>query len=161
VRDLSLLDARRAGSFVVALALCIGVLASPAEALRREMLKLHTASGVHVINVEVTETEDEKMLGLMFRKHLSDKEGMLFVYDKPREITMWMRNTYISLDMVFIRADGTVHRIEAWTEPFSENIISSGANVTACLEIAGGGAQRLGLKPGDRVEHPAFKPAGK
>jgi uncharacterized protein len=62
---------------------------------------------------------------------------------------------------VFIRADGIVHRIEAWTKPFSEDIISSRANVSACLELAGGAAERLGLKPGDRVEHPLFKPAGK
>ena len=86
---------------------------------------------------------------------------MLFFYDKPQEITMWMRNTYIPLDMVFIRGDGTVHRIEAWTQPFSEKIISSGANVSACLELAGGAAERLGLKAGDRVEHPLFKPKKK
>jgi uncharacterized membrane protein (UPF0127 family) len=63
--------------------------------------------------------------------------------------------------MVFIRPDGIVHRIEAWTQPFSENIISSGAPVAACLELAGGAAERLGLKPGDRVEHPLFKPRKK
>jgi uncharacterized membrane protein (UPF0127 family) len=132
-------------------------LADPTDALRRETLKLHTATGVHVINVEVTETAEEKMLGLMYRVHLADNAGMLFVYDEPQVITMWMRNTYIPLDMVFIRADGIVHRIEAWTEPLSERTISSVAKVTACLELAGGVAKRLGLKPGDRVEHPAFK----
>ena len=86
---------------------------------------------------------------------------MLFFYETPQEITMWMRNTYIPLDMVFIRADGTVHRIEARTEPLSENIIASRGDVTACLELAGGAAERLGLKPGDRVEHRFFKPAAK
>jgi uncharacterized membrane protein (UPF0127 family) len=72
-----------------------------------------------------------------------------------------MRNTYIPLDMVFIRADGIVHRIEARTEPLSETIISSRGDVTACLELAGGAAERLGLKPGDRVEHSYFKPSKK
>jgi uncharacterized membrane protein (UPF0127 family) len=83
---------------------------------------------------------------------------MLFFYERPMEITMWMRNTLIPLDMVFIRPDGIVHRIEAWTKPFSEEIISSRAPVSACLELAGGAAERLGLKPGDRIEHPLFKP---
>jgi uncharacterized protein len=82
---------------------------------------------------------------------------MLFVYDDPREVTMWMENTHIPLDMVFIRADGVVHRIQAWTEPFSRAIVGSRGMVIACLELAGGAAERLGLKPGDRVEHPAFK----
>jgi uncharacterized membrane protein (UPF0127 family) len=92
---------------------------------------------------------------------LADTSGMLFFYDTPQEITMWMRNTYIPLDMVFIRADGVVHRIEARTEPLSENIVASRGDVTACLELAGGAAERLGLKPGDKVEHRFFKPAKK
>ncbi|NJO33466.1 MAG: DUF192 domain-containing protein [Rhodospirillales bacterium] len=113
-------------------------------------MKLHTARGVHIINTEITETSEEKATGLMFRTSLADDAGMLFFYDTPQEVTMWMRNTYIPLDMVFIRADGIVHRIEAWTQPFSESIIASGASVVACLELAGGAAERLGLKPGDR-----------
>ena len=69
---------------------------------------------------------------------------------------MWMRNTYISLDMLFIRADGVIHRIEANTEPFSERVIASRGPVAAVLELKGGSAARLGLKPGDRVRHPLF-----
>ena len=88
--------------------------------MRRETLKLLTAQGAHAIDVEITETPEEKAQGLMFRTRLDDKSGMLFFYETPQEITMWMRNTYIPLDMVFIRADGTVHRIEARTEPLSE-----------------------------------------
>ena len=126
--------------------------------MRLETLKLITARGAHVIDVEVTETPAEKAQGLMFRTRLADTSGMLFFYETPQEITMWMRNTYIPLDMVFIRADGIVHRIEARTEPLSENIIASRGDVTACLELAGGAAERLGLKPGDRVEHRFFKP---
>ncbi|MBX9588883.1 MAG: DUF192 domain-containing protein [Hyphomonadaceae bacterium] len=152
---------RRTVLRATALLILAGSLARPVAAMRREALKLHTARGVHVIKTEITETQEEKSLGLMFRTSLADDAGMLFFYDTPQQVTMWMRNTYIPLDMVFIRADGIVHRIEAWTQPFSETIISSGANVVACLELAGGAAERLGLKPGDRVEHPLFKPKRK
>ena len=69
---------------------------------------------------------------------------------------MWMRNTYIPLDMVFIRPDGVIHRIEARTEPMSERIINSRGPVSAVLELAGGAAERLGIKAGDRVRHPLF-----
>jgi uncharacterized membrane protein (UPF0127 family) len=124
--------------------------------MRRETLKLHTAATVHVINVEIADTPQEKAQGLMFRTSLADDQGMLFFYDTPQEITMWMRNTYIPLDMVFIRADGVVHRIAARTEPLSEAIIGSRGDVSACLELAGGAAERLGLKAGDRVEHRFF-----
>jgi uncharacterized membrane protein (UPF0127 family) len=126
----------------------------------QETLKLVTAKGVHTIQVEITETPGEKAQGLMFRKHLPDTSGMLFFYETPQEITMWMRNTYIPLDMVFVRADGVIHRIEARTEPLSDTIIASQGPVTACLELAGGAAERLGLKPGDRVEHRFFTRAG-
>ena len=159
--DRQFLPSRRAASAALALLLVTGGIGRPAEAMRREELKLHTARGVHVINTEITETQEEKALGLMFRTSLADNAGMLFFYNTPQEVTMWMRNTYIPLDMVFIRADGTVHRIEAWTQPFSETIISSGPNVVACLELAGGASERLGLKPGDRVEHALFKPKKK
>jgi uncharacterized membrane protein (UPF0127 family) len=129
--------------------------------MRRETLKLITGTGVHAIDVEIAETAQEKAQGLMFRSRLPERSGMLFFYETPQEITMWMRNTYIPLDMVFIRADGVVHRIEARTEPLSEAIIGSKGDVTACLELAGGAAERLGLKPGDRVEHRFFKPTRK
>jgi uncharacterized protein len=129
--------------------------------MRRETLKLLTAQGTQVIDVEITDTQEEKAQGLMFRTRLDDKSGMLFFYEQPQEITMWMRNTYIPLDMVFIRANGTVHRIETRTEPLSEDIIASRGDVTACLELAGGAAERLGLKAGDRVEHRFFQPGDK
>jgi uncharacterized membrane protein (UPF0127 family) len=153
--------ASRAAPLLVVLALLAAGLMQSAHAMRHETLKLITARGTQVIDVEVTETPAERAQGLMFRTRLADNAGMLFFYETPQEITMWMRNTYIPLDMVFIRADGVVHRIEARTEPLSENIVASRGDVTACLELAGGAAERLGLKPGDRVEHPFFKPAKK
>ncbi|MCL4767160.1 MAG: DUF192 domain-containing protein [Hyphomicrobiaceae bacterium] len=124
--------------------------------MRRETLRLATAAGEHVIDVEVAETPEEKAVGLMFRRSVPDRTGMLFPYETSQEVTMWMRNTYVPLDMVFIRADGVVHRIEARTEPLSERIIASQGPVTAVLELAGGAAERLGLRPGDRVRHAHF-----
>ena len=122
----------------------------------REVLTLVTERGRHEIRVEVAETEQAKALGLMFRTEVPAGTGMLFPYDEPHEITMWMRNTYVSLDMIFIRADGIVHRIAENTEPMSEDIIASRGNVSAVLELAAGEARRLGLKPGDRVEFRTF-----
>jgi uncharacterized protein len=128
--------------------------------MRHETLKLQTAGGTHVIEVEIAETTQEKAQGLMFRTRLDDNKGMLFFYEVPQEITMWMRNTYIPLDMVFIRRDGVVHRIEAKTQPLSDDIVASRGDVTACLELAGGAAERLGLKAGDRIEHRYFESKG-
>jgi uncharacterized membrane protein (UPF0127 family) len=148
--------ALRAALLVVVLALLVAGLAHSAHAMRLEKLKLITQGAEHVIDVEVTETLAEKAQGLMFRTRLPDTSGMLFFYETPQEITMWMRNTYIPLDMVFIRADGTVHRIERGAEPLSDRIIYSGGPVSAVLEMAGGATERLGLKPGDRIRHPLF-----
>jgi uncharacterized membrane protein (UPF0127 family) len=124
--------------------------------VQEERVELVTGSGVHVLNVEIASTPEMQALGLMYRTSLPDTKGMLFPHKEPRELTMWMRNTYIPLDMVFIRADGTVHRIEARTEPLSDRVISSNGPVSAVLEIAGGNAERLGLKPGDKVRHSLF-----
>ena len=124
--------------------------------MRRETLALVTGAAEHIIQVEITSTPEEKAMGLMFRTSLADDAGMLFPYTPPQEATMWMRNTYISLDMIFIRADGIIHRIEANTEPFSERVIASRGSVAAVLELKAGSAARLGLKPGDRVRHSLF-----
>ena len=121
-----------------------------------ENLTLVTRSGEHVIRAEIARTDDQKALGLMFRKSVPQGTGMLFPYGTPREITMWMRNTYVSLDMVFIGADGRVQRIEARTEPLSETVIGSGPPAVAVLELGAGESQRMGLVPGDRVRHPMF-----
>lgn len=126
---------------------------------RTERLTIESAAGaVHTFEIEVARTERGKAVGLMFRTKLGDDQGMLFPYDTDEIVTMWMRNTYISLDMLFIKSDGVIHRIEERTEPLSERIISSGAPVLAVLELSGGAAARLGIKAGDRVRHPVFKP---
>lgn len=133
-----------------------GTSAAASTAAHEERLELVTASGVHALDVEVAATPEKQAYGLMYRTSLPDTKGMLFPHKQPTELTMWMRNTYIPLDMVFIRADGTVHRIETRTEPLSERIISSEGPVSAVLEIAGGAAERMGLKPGDKVRHAVF-----
>ena len=95
----------------------------------------------------------------MFRTGMAENDGMLFVYNKPQDLSMWMHNTYLPLDMVFMRADGTIARIEANAEPLSDRVIASGSPVKAVLELKAGTAQRLGLKAGDRVDSPALKAA--
>jgi uncharacterized protein len=126
--------------------------------MRVEQLTIEPASGgtSHAFNIELATTDQEKAVGLMFRTKLSDSEGMLFPYGNPQVLTMWMHNTYIPLDMVFIRADGVIHRIESSAQPLSDRVISSEAPVTAVLELVGGAAGRLGIKPGDKVRHTAF-----
>jgi len=111
-------------------------------------------SGIkHTITVELAETNYQKALGLMYRRSLGENEGMLFTHKTPQELTMWMKNTYIPLDMVFIKPGGVVHRIEENTEPHSEAVIASQGDVIAVLELAGGVSRKLGLKKGDKVLH--------
>jgi len=151
--------ARGAALFVMA----IGTAASVALAdvqMRVEKLWLLPSDGRELaIDVEIADDAKQKALGLMFRTELADNKGMLFPYGEPREISMWMRNTYIPLDMLFIKPDGVIHRIEVRTEPLSERIVASGGPVSAVLELAGGATQRLGIKAGDRVRHPSFSSA--
>ncbi len=118
-----------------------------------EPLTIATAKGDLKLNVEVARSPEEKALGLMFRTNLADDTGMLFAYDSNQIITMWMKNTYIPLDMVFIGADGVIVRIAVMSEPFSEEIISSVKPARFVLELAGGAAARLGVKAGDLVRH--------
>lgn len=145
---------------VVAALLCFGLASKTevhAEALEKQPLTFVAPTGKHRVIVEVADTDAERSTGLMFRRSLGDDEGMIFVYPRDEPISMWMKNTYISLDMIFVRGDGTIHRIAADTEPFSEQTISSGDKVRAVIEMKAGSAKRLGLKPGDKVEYPAFR----
>ena len=119
-------------------------------------LEIATKSGVHIFSVEMATTEEEKQKGLMYRKELADGKGMLFDFSPEQQISMWMKNTYISLDMIFIRADGRILRIAENTEPESTRIISSGGPARAVLEVPAGTARKYGIAPGDRVSHPLF-----
>jgi uncharacterized membrane protein (UPF0127 family) len=122
--------------------------------------KLVTSSGPHAIVVEVAETEKEREVGLMNRNAMPADQGMLFDFKETRLVTMWMKNTYIPLDMVFMDEAGTVTHIAANAQPLSLDIISSRGPVRFVLELNGGAASRFGLKPGDRLEHPMI-PAAK
>ncbi|MCS6854120.1 MAG: DUF192 domain-containing protein, partial [Elioraea sp.] len=110
----------------------------------------------HVFRVEVARTPDQQTVGLMFRESVPEDGGMLFDWGSPRESSMWMKNTLVSLDMLFIAADGRIHRIAERTVPHSLAPISSRGPVRATLELAAGTAERLGIRVGDRVEHPIF-----
>lgn len=102
--------------------------------------------------MEVAETPEQQQRGLMFVRSLAPDRGMIFPYDPPQNVGFWMKNTFIPLDMVFIRADGRVARIAANTTPESLEPVSSGEPVAAVLEIRGGRAAELGVRAGDRVE---------
>jgi len=127
-----------------------------AQAASIQPLEIVTKSGVHVFAVEMATTEEEKTTGLMYRKELADGKGMLFDFSPEQEVSMWMKNTYISLDMIFIRADGRILRIAQNTEPMSTKIIPSGGLAKGVLEVIAGTAQKYGIQPGDRVGHPLF-----
>ena len=116
---------------------------------------LITKSGRHPISVEWAVTPDERSKGLMFRKTMPEDHGMLFDFGYNQSVSFWMHNTPLSLDMVFIAADGTVKRIEHRAEPFSDKVIPAGFPVRYVLEINGGRAAALGLAPGDMAEIPA------
>jgi uncharacterized membrane protein (UPF0127 family) len=138
---------------VVLVTLCV---APAAMAASIQPLEIVTKSGVHVFSVEMATTEEEKTNGLMYRKELPDGKGMLFDFSPEQQISMWMKNTYIPLDMIFIRADGRILRIAENTEPLSTKIISSGGLARGVLEVIAGTAQKYGIQPGDRVAHPLF-----
>jgi len=116
-----------------------------------EALEIATKGGVVVLEVEVARSEAQRSTGLMYRKELPERQGMLFDFHTDQPVAMWMKNTFIPLDMLFIRANGTIARIETMTTPFSERTIASGEPVRAVLELAGGATRRLGIAPGDRV----------
>lgn len=137
-----------------------GTAGGVAQAMPREELTLVTATGQHSVSVEVARGPEAQSLGLMFRTELADGHGMLFPHEVQREAAMWMKNTYIPLDMVFIKSDGRVHRIHRNAKPHSTELIASGGPVAAVLELPAGAADRYGLKAGDRVRHPHFDPGG-
>jgi len=138
-------------------ALALSLFAASADAANLERLEIVTRSGVHVFDVELATTSEERSKGLMFRRELPAGQGMLFDFNGEGPVSMWMKNTYVSLDMIFIRADGRIARIAENTEPLSERTISSGAPVKAVLEVVAGTAKRLGIAPGDRVAHRIFR----
>jgi uncharacterized membrane protein (UPF0127 family) len=127
------------------------------RAADEQALEIVSKSGVHVFSVEVMRTPEEKAKGLMYRRELAQGRGMLFDFSPEQAVSMWMKNTYISLDMLFIRADGRIARIAENTTPESEAIIAAGTPVRGELEVIAGTAKKFGIAPGDRVAHPLFE----
>jgi uncharacterized membrane protein (UPF0127 family) len=119
-------------------------------------IALRTASGDHNYNIEVMATDHDRARGLMYRRSLPENAGMLFLYERPQPAAMWMKNTLIPLDMVFIAAGGRVHRIETNAEPFSLTPIPSDGDIVAVLELNAGQAGKIGLKRGDQVVYPGL-----
>ena len=130
--------------------------ALPALALDRNTVEIASKTGVHVFTVDVADTDAMREKGLMFRKELPAGRGMLFDFFRDQPVGFWMKNTYIPLDMIFIRADGRILRIAENTEPQSTRIISSGGPAKGVLEVIAGTAKKYGIAPGDRVAHPLF-----
>lgn len=134
----------------------LAVTVTSAGAAEVQPLEIVTKSGVHVFTVEVAKTEQERATGLMYRKELAEGRGMLFDFSPEQPVSMWMKNTFIPLDMIFIRSDGRILRIAENTEPHSEKIIPSGGLAKGVLEVIGGTARKYGIQAGDRVAHPLF-----
>ena len=121
-----------------------------------EALTIEGANGSHSFNVEIADTSEEQARGLMYREDLPADQGMLFAFEEPKIATIWMKNTPITLDLLFVRENGKILKIEHFAQPYSLRSASSEAVVAAVVELNGGRARDLGIMPGDIVKHPFF-----
>ena len=128
------------------------VLGARADGLKT--LEIATRTGVHTFAVEIADNDAERAKGLMYRKSMPQGQGMLFDFHREQPVAMWMQNTYISLDMLFIAGDGRIVHIAENTEPLSTRTIDSGGSVRWVLEVIAGTSRKLGIAPGDRVGLP-------
>lgn len=151
------------GRWIAAAAFALSLFAAPApggkplHAAELQILEIVTKGGVRSFSVEMAVTRDELNRGLMFRTDLPEGRGMLFDFKQEQPIAMWMKNTPLSLDMIFIRSDGIIIRIAENTTPQSTQTIPSGKPARAVLEVIGGTSRKLGIAAGDRVVHPMFR----
>ena len=137
-----------------AVVVAIATVALPLAACSDEgKLVLHSSTGDYSFNVEVVDTNESRAQGLMYRTELADDAGMLFDFREEREVSFWMRNTFIPLDMIFVYAAGVVKNIHVNAIPHDVTGISSEGPVQFVLEIPGGRSVAIGLKPGDIMEH--------
>lgn len=131
--------------------------AAPASiTFEKSSLTIDAAHDRFEFQVEMAVSPEQRGQGLMFRESLEEDRGMLFDFGRPQRAAMWMRNTYVPLDMLFIAADGRITQIAANTQPLSDAVVASRDPVRAVLELRGGVSAKLGIKPGDRVIHPLF-----
>jgi uncharacterized membrane protein (UPF0127 family) len=131
--------------------------AMPAHGAEQQTLEIVSKSGVHVFAAELAVTDEERARGLMYRRSLPESQGMLFDFKRDQDVSFWMHNTYVSLDMIFIRADGRILRIEENAQTESDRIIPSGGPVRYVFEVVAGTAKKLGIEPGDRVGGAALR----
>lgn len=110
-----------------------------------------------VFEVEIANTPEKLINGLMFRKSLPERSGMLFLFDDEAPVSFWMRNTLIPLDMLFIKSDGRISKIHHSAKPLDETSVTSGTPVIAVLEVNGGISKAFGIKEGDIVRYKAFR----
>lgn len=120
-------------------------------------LVIHSANGDHAFNVEVVDTPEGRQRGLMYRQSLAPDAGMLFDFKRSEPVSFWMMNTFIPLDMIFIREDGTIANIHVNAIPHDRTGIPSDGPVMFVLEIPGGRSVELGIEAGDTIEHPRVK----
>ncbi len=140
-------------------ALLVALLPSATWAAEVSPLSIKTADGrTLAFSVELARTPEEWRVGLMNRAHLAPDAGMLFDFAADRPVAMWMKNTLIPLDMIFISRDGRITGIAQRAVPLSLEIIASPGPVRAVLEVNGGVTERLGIAKGDQVIHPMFTP---
>lgn len=126
--------------------------------LPRDVVLVETSSSQYRFEVEVADDATERAEGLMFRESLADNAGMLFMYQETRPVDFWMKNTPLSLDIVFVREDGTIARIAESTTPMSQDLIPSGEPVRAVLEVKAGTMRELGVTAGDRIRNATYFP---
>jgi uncharacterized membrane protein (UPF0127 family) len=147
--------------FILAFAAALAFLAQLSFAqLATAPLSIKTDEATHAFTVEIANTPEAITQGMMFRESMAPDAGMLFDFGEVRQASMWMKNTLISLDMLFIDADGQVIAIARNAVPGSTRSLGPGVPVRAVLEIPGGRAKELGIQPGDTVQHPIFGSRG-
>ena len=140
---------------VISLAIALAAAESP-PALDEAVLIIEASGGRFEFQVELAKTPAERARGLMFRESLAEDHGMLFDFGRPQPVAMWMRNTLIPLDILFIRSDGRISSIARDAQPLSDRVLQSGEPVRAVLELRGGLTAERDIEPGNRIIHPLF-----
>jgi uncharacterized membrane protein (UPF0127 family) len=143
-------------TLLVSIAVFQPVAAQPQPTLPLSDLVIQTAKGPQRFHVELADTDNTRARGMMFRTSMAPDAGTLFDFRQEQLASFWMRNTLLPLDMLFIKADGTILNIHQRAIPHDETGINSAGPVRAVLEINGGTVSRLGIRPGDRVQHAIF-----
>ncbi len=148
--------------FVMFIGISVNAVAQgSASSFPKAELSIKTGETLHDFQIELALDDSHREYGLMFRSELPEMNGMLFVYDEKRDISMWMRNTFISLDILFIDEGGKIMTIAESTQPRSLSLIRSGGEAKAVLELNGGLTKRLGIQVGDEIIYPIFENVSK